>query len=113
MAHSVRYQIRVRVQGELAPTWSAVFADLAVVAEPDGTTVVSGELVDLRESSGRLTVDRHGHADRLAHSRLHRRPLSIPLISEKDSIRAPVRADRMRLRAARRRRRRRCLAMRD
>jgi hypothetical protein len=46
MSPSVRYQIRVRVQGELAPTWSIMLADLAVTAEPDGTTLVSGELVD-------------------------------------------------------------------
>ena len=46
MSHSVRYQVRVRVQGELAPSWSAVLADLAVAARPDGTTLVSGDLAD-------------------------------------------------------------------
>ena len=34
MSQAVRYQIRVRVQGELAPGWSAVLADLAVAPVP-------------------------------------------------------------------------------
>jgi hypothetical protein len=46
VSHTVRYQIRVRVQGEIAPAWSTVLAGLAVAAEPDGTTLVSGELAD-------------------------------------------------------------------
>jgi hypothetical protein len=58
MAHSVRYQIRVHVQGELDPTWSAMFADLAVVPEPDGTTVVSGELADEAALHGFLATVR-------------------------------------------------------
>jgi hypothetical protein len=40
------YLIRLQVQGELPPTWSPMFADLAVATEPDGTTIVSGELAD-------------------------------------------------------------------
>jgi hypothetical protein len=58
MSHSVRYQIRARVRGELAPSWSAVLADLAVVAEPDGTTLVSGELADQAALHGLLAAIR-------------------------------------------------------
>lgn len=54
MGRSVCYQIRVRVQGELAPSWSAVFGDLAVAAEPDGTTLVTGELPDQAALHGLL-----------------------------------------------------------
>ena len=54
MGSSVRYQIRVRVQGELAPSWSAVFGDLAVAADPDGTTLVTGELTDQAALHGLL-----------------------------------------------------------
>lgn len=46
MHQAVRYRVRVRVQGELAPGWSAVLGDLSVVPEGDGTTLVSGELPD-------------------------------------------------------------------
>jgi hypothetical protein len=58
MARSVRYQIRVRVQGELAPAWSTLLADLAVAAEPDGTTLVSGELADQAAVHGLLAAIR-------------------------------------------------------
>ena len=58
MARSVRYQIRVRVQGELAPAWSTLLADLAVAAESDGTTLVSGELADQAALHGFLAAIR-------------------------------------------------------
>jgi hypothetical protein len=58
MNHSVRYQIRVRVQGELPPTWSTLLADLTVAAEPDGTTLVSGELADQAALHGVLAAIR-------------------------------------------------------
>lgn len=58
MSHSVRYQIRVRVQGELPPTWSTLLADLAVAAEPDETTLVSGELADQAALHGLLAAIR-------------------------------------------------------
>jgi hypothetical protein len=58
MSYSVRYQIRVRVQGELPPTWSTLLADLAVAAEPDGTTLVSGELADQAAVHGLLAAIR-------------------------------------------------------
>jgi hypothetical protein len=56
--HMVRYQVRVRVEGELAPAWSTVLADLAVTAEPDGTTLVSGELADQAAVHGLLAAIR-------------------------------------------------------
>jgi hypothetical protein len=46
MHGAVHYRVRIRVQGELAPDWSAVLAGLAVAAEPGGTTLLSGELSD-------------------------------------------------------------------
>ena len=58
MSHSVRYQIRVRVQGELAPAWSTLLADLAVAVEPNGTTLVSGELADQAAVHGLLAAIR-------------------------------------------------------
>jgi hypothetical protein len=54
MHRAVRYEVRVRVQGELAPGWSAVLGDLAVVPEADGTTLVSGELPDQAAVHGLL-----------------------------------------------------------
>ena len=54
MGRSVRFQIQVRVQGELAPSWSALFGDLAVAAQPDGTTLVTGELSDQAALHGLL-----------------------------------------------------------
>lgn len=59
MASSIGYQVQVRIQGELAPAWwSGVFADLAIEAEPDGTTLVSGELPDQAALHGLLTAIR-------------------------------------------------------
>ena len=46
MAHQARYQVRVRLAGELPPAWSGMFADLTVTSEPDGTTLVCGEVAD-------------------------------------------------------------------
>lgn len=58
MTRAVSYQVRVRVQDELAPAWSTVFGDLAVAAEPDGTTLVSGELGDEAALHGLLATVR-------------------------------------------------------
>lgn len=58
MHSSARYQVRVRVHGELAPGWSAVLAGLVVDAEPDGTTLVSGELPDQAAVHGLLAAVR-------------------------------------------------------
>jgi hypothetical protein len=54
MRRATRYQVRVRVEGELAPGWSAVLADLSVVPGLDGTTLVSGELPDQAAVHGLL-----------------------------------------------------------
>jgi len=54
MHRAVRYRVRVRVQGELAPGWSGLLADLAVVPESGGTTLVSGELPDQAAVHGLL-----------------------------------------------------------
>ena len=54
MQRAVRYRVRVRVQGELAPGWSAVLGNLAVVPELDGTTLVTGELPDQAAVHGLL-----------------------------------------------------------
>lgn len=58
MSHTVRYQVRVRVQGVLPATWSSVFSDLAVTAESDGTTLASGELPDQAALHGLLAAIR-------------------------------------------------------
>jgi hypothetical protein len=58
LQQSVRYQVRVRVQGEIAPSWSAVLADLAVAPEADGTTLVSGQLPDQAAVHGLLATIR-------------------------------------------------------
>ena len=55
MQQSVRYQVQVRIRGELAPGWSAVLADLAVAPEADGTTLISGELADQAAVHGLLS----------------------------------------------------------
>jgi hypothetical protein len=54
LQQSIRYQVRVRVQGELAPSWTAVLADLTVAPDADGTTLVSGELADQAAVHGLL-----------------------------------------------------------
>jgi len=58
MAQLIRHQVRVRVQGELPATWSGVFSNLSVAAEPDGTTLVTGELADQAALHGFLATVR-------------------------------------------------------
>lgn len=58
MAPSARYQVRVRVQGELGAAWSEVFPDLALTPGPDGTTEISGELIDQAALHGLLATIR-------------------------------------------------------
>lgn len=58
MGDSVQYQVRIRVQGELAPTWSSVLAGLTVAAASDGTTLVSGMLADQAALHGLLAAIR-------------------------------------------------------
>ncbi len=55
MAPSARHQVRIRVQGELDPAWSAAFANLAVAPAPDGTTLISGEIPDQAALHGLLS----------------------------------------------------------
>ena len=43
-SHSVVYEIRIA--GHLPARWSAWFEGLAVALEPDGTTLLSGTVVD-------------------------------------------------------------------
>jgi hypothetical protein len=55
MAGSRGSRIRVRVDGELDPTWwSGGFDGLVVVPESGGTTVLGGELRDQAELHGLL-----------------------------------------------------------
>ena len=59
MVRSVSYHVRVRVDGELDPAWwSGVFSALAVTAEPDGTTLFSGEVADQAALHGLLATIR-------------------------------------------------------
>lgn len=58
MTHPTRYRVRVRLEGELSPAWSGMFADLAVTTEPAGTTLVSGELADQAAVHGLLAAIR-------------------------------------------------------
>ena len=37
---------RIRIDGELGPEWSEALAGLAVSAESEGTTLLSGSLAD-------------------------------------------------------------------
>lgn len=54
MQRAIRYRIRVQVQGEVAPGWSAVLGELAVIPELDGTTLITGELPDQAAVHGLL-----------------------------------------------------------
>jgi len=58
MTHPTGYQVRVRLESELSPAWSGVFAGLAVTTEPDGTTLVSGALADQVAVHGLLAAIR-------------------------------------------------------
>jgi hypothetical protein len=58
MDHSVAYEVRIRVAGQLPPTWSDVLAGLAVVADPDGTTLLRGEVPDQAALHGLLDAIR-------------------------------------------------------
>jgi hypothetical protein len=48
----------MRLEGELSPAWSGRFADLAVTTEPDGRTLVGGELADQAAVHGLLAAIR-------------------------------------------------------
>ncbi len=49
---STEYEIRVK--GHLDPRWSAWFDGLSLTKEPDGTTVISGPVVDQAALHGLL-----------------------------------------------------------
>jgi len=59
MAGTVGYRVMVRVQGRLDPAWwSGLFEHLEVRAQPDGTTLVQGELADQAQVHGLLATIR-------------------------------------------------------
>ena len=59
MAGSRGYQVRVRFDGELDPApWGGGIDGLVVEPEPDGTTVLTGELRDQAELLGLLAAIR-------------------------------------------------------
>ena len=47
-----RYEIRI--EGQLAPRWSAWFDGLSITAEADGTTAITGPVVDQAALHGLL-----------------------------------------------------------
>ncbi len=59
MTHSTQRQgpvgYRLRVDGHLDQHWSAWFGDLTLTQEDDGTTSISGAIVDQAELHGLLT----------------------------------------------------------
>lgn len=58
MDHPTRYQVIVRVRGELAPAWSPVFEGVEVTPGARGTTLLRGELPDQAAVHGLLAAIR-------------------------------------------------------
>lgn len=58
MGSPVGLRVRVVVQGELGPTWSAMFADMAVEPSVDGRTLIVGKLPDQAALYGLLATIR-------------------------------------------------------
>ena len=58
MAGTNRYEVKVRVRGELTPDWSTVLAGCSLSIEPDGSTLISGELADQAAVHGLLATVR-------------------------------------------------------
>jgi hypothetical protein len=58
MALSVGYEIRVEVRGVLPSSWTSMFGDVAVTAQPDGTSLLIGRLPDQAAVHGLLGVIR-------------------------------------------------------
>jgi hypothetical protein len=52
--HDAVQHYEIRVKGRLAPRWSAWFDGLVVDADADGTTVISGPVVDQAALHGLL-----------------------------------------------------------
>lgn len=58
MGWSAGYRVRVRVHGELGPTWSAAFSNLTLEPSADGTTLIRGEVGDQAALHGLLAAIR-------------------------------------------------------
>ena len=54
MTASDRPGYRIRIRGHLDPVWSAWFDRLAIAQQADGTTTLSGQVVDQAELFGLL-----------------------------------------------------------
>ncbi len=55
MGGALGYHVRVRVHGQLSSAWwSGLFANLAVTTEPDGTSLICGDLPDQSAVHGLL-----------------------------------------------------------
>jgi hypothetical protein len=52
--HTSTLQYEVRVKGHLGPRWSAWFDGMTITAEVDGTTVITGPVVDQAALHGLL-----------------------------------------------------------
>ena len=50
------YEVRVRVGGELSPSWAPVFGSALLVTAFDGTTIIAGRLPDQSAVHGLLTT---------------------------------------------------------
>jgi hypothetical protein len=49
-----RSSYRIRIRGHLDPVWTTWFDDLAIAQEPDGTTTLTGSIIDQAELFGLL-----------------------------------------------------------
>lgn len=58
MGSAPSIHVRVLVQGELGPTWSAMFSDLAVEPVSVGATLIDGDVPDQAALHGLLAATR-------------------------------------------------------
>jgi hypothetical protein len=58
MVRSARFQFQARVEGQLPTSWSVLLAGLQMALDPDGTTLISGELADQAAVHGLLDAIR-------------------------------------------------------
>jgi hypothetical protein len=54
MTASDRPRYRIRIRGHLDPVWSAWFDGLAIAQQADGTTTLTGQVIDHSELFGLL-----------------------------------------------------------